>query len=145
MASRFGEKRVDVLNTLVTMLPGTSVTYYGEEIGMEDSCAQFGDNHNNSAERCDPADKKPIDVWARSPMQWDDTKNAGFSPHDNVWIPVAENYISKNINVKAQEAKEISHLKIHRQLLKLRKNKAIMESDNFEIEALNENSFAFKR
>ena len=126
------------------MLPGTSVTYYGEEIGMEDSCANFGEDHNQTAKKCDPSTtNKWSDIWARSPMQWDDTKNAGFSPHDNVWIPVAANFV--NISVKAQEGKEDSHLEIYRRLLKLRKNKAIMESDDFEIKALSEHSFAFKR
>lgn len=126
------------------MLPGTSVTYYGEEIGMEDSCSKFGDDHNQPAEKCDESStNKQADIWARSPMQWDDTKNAGFSPHDTVWIPVADNY--KRINVKAQEGKEKSHLEIYRKLLKLRKSKALIESDNFEIKALNQSSFAFKR
>lgn len=144
MASRFGAERVDILNTLVTMLPGTSVTYYGEEIGMKDSCAKFGPNHNESAVKCvDPSTETRIDVWARSPMQWDATKNAGFSPHDDVWIPVAENH--KTVNVKVQEESDNSHLKIYKELLALRRNKAIMESDNFDIKALNTSSFAFQR
>lgn len=128
------------------MLPGTSVTYYGEEIGMLDSCAEFKtDDHNIPAERCDPAVTQHTFEWVRSPMQWDDTQNAGFSPHaeETIWMPVAENY--KTINVKAQEEKENSHLKIHRQLLKLRKHNAIMESEIFVIKALSEKSFAFKR
>lgn len=146
VASRFGEERVDILNTLVTMLPGTSVTYYGEEIGMSDSCAEFiSDNHDIPAVRCEAADTKHRSDWVRSPMQWDDTKNAGFSPHDEdkVWIPVAENY--ETVNVKVQKGVEKSHLEIHRQLLKLRKHKAITDSDYFEIKALTENSFAFIR
>lgn len=146
MASRFGDERVDILNTLVTMLPGTSVTYYGEEIGMLDSCAEFiGDNHDIPAVGCDPATTKRQLEWARSPMQWDNTTNAGFSPHgeDKVWMPVAENY--KKINVKDQVGDNKSHLEIHRQLLKLRKHEAIMNSEDFDIKALNEYSFAFKR
>lgn len=144
MASRFGEERIDILNTLVMMLPGVSVTYYGEEIGMVDSCAEFKEGHNKSATACTPGPNNPWqDVWARSPMQWDKTKNAGFSANDDVWIPVASNYESVNVNV--QEGSESSHLGIYKQLLKLRKNKAITDSDIFEIKALGENSFAFKR
>lgn len=143
VASRFGEERVDMLNTLVTMLPGTSVTYYGEEIGMSDSCAKFSNDHNQPAEKCDPKTTQHQSDWVRSPMQWSDEKNAGFSTADVTWIPVAENY--KTINVKAQENKTNSHLEIHRQLLKLRKNEAITDSDKFEIKTLNLNSFAFKR
>lgn len=144
MASRFGNERVDILNTLVTMLPGTSVTYYGEEIGMMDSCAKFEtENHNIPAVACDAAVENQQSEWARSPMQWDETANAGFTKVEKPWIPVAANY--KTLNVKAQENKAGSHLEIHRQLLKLRKNKAITDSDKFEIKVLSENSFAFKR
>lgn len=144
VASRFGEERVDIMNTLVTMLPGTSVTYYGEEIGMYDSCAKFeSENHNLPAVACDPATTIHQADWVRSPMQWDDTKHGGFSSADSPWIPVAKNY--KEINVKLQLGKDNSHLEIHRQLLSMRKVEAIMESDEFEIKALNEYSFAFKR
>lgn len=129
---------------LVTMLPGTSVTYYGEEIGMYDSCAKFeSDNHNLPAVKCDPEVTDHQLDWVRSPMQWDDSVNGGFTTSDDPWIPVADNF--KTINVKAQVGKENSHLEIHKSLLKMRKHDAIMESEIFDIKALSENSFAFKR
>jgi alpha-glucosidase len=125
------------------MLPGTSVTYYGEEIGMVDRCAEFDDDHELPAKVCDPTGKIFGSEWARSPMQWDDTKNAGFSPHDAVWLPVADNY--KKLNVKAQEKDERSHLEVYKNLLRLRKDKAIQESEKFEIVALSAGALAFKR
>lgn len=133
------------MNTLVTMLPGTSVTYYGEEIGMSDSCAKFADvDHNIPAVVCDfETEEKLTDALYRSPMQWDDSKNGGFSSNDKPWIPAGKNF--EKVNVKAQLGVEKSHLEIHRQLLKMRKHEALMESDNFEIKTLAENSFAFKR
>lgn len=36
VASRVGQKNVDLLNALNLLLGGTPLTYYGEEIGMED-------------------------------------------------------------------------------------------------------------
>lgn len=144
MASRFGEERVDIMNTLVTMLPGTSVTYYGEEIGMSDSCAKFvNPDHNIPAVKCDPAVTSHSSDWVRSPMQWDDSKNGGFSSADETWLPVNDNY--KTVNVKAQQGNEKSHLEIYKSLMKLRKNEAILNGDKFEIKALGVNSFAFKR
>lgn len=129
---------------MITMLPGTSVSYYGEEIGMTDSCAQYNpDSHNESATRCTDMTKDPSDSFFRSPMQWDNTTNAGFSSDANPWIPVAENY--KVLNVEAQLGKAGSHLEIYRALMKLRKNKAITDSDKFEIKALGEYTFAFRR
>lgn len=89
--------------------------------------------------------QKHRDTWVRSPMQWNKDKNAGFTKDDKPWIPVAKNYV--NINVDVQKGIDKSHLEIHRQLLKMRKHNAIMESDahSMEIKALGENSFAFKR
>lgn len=127
------------------MLPGSFVTYYGEEIGMADSCAKFLDtNHVNPAVTCDEADRLlPTDTWVRSPMQWNNKSNGGFTADPTPWIPIGENY--EQVNVEAQQNKAKSHLEIYRSLLKLRKENAIKESDDFEIKKLNDNSFAFKR
>lgn len=110
---------------------------------MEDSCAKFGADHNVSAKVCTEEEKKSwSDSWVRSPMQWDDTENAGFSKH-TPWIPAGESF--ERINVKAQEGKPDSHLEKYKKLLKLRKHKAIMDESKFEIKVLGEYSFAFKR
>lgn len=37
VASRVGVEKIHMVNTVVLTLPGASVTYYGEEIGMEDN------------------------------------------------------------------------------------------------------------
>lgn len=125
------------------MLPGTSVTYYGEEIGMTDSCASYNVDHNATSSKCDSTSNNQTDANYRSPMQWNETLNGGFS-NSTPWIPIGDDY--KTVNVKAQEGISGSHLEIHRQLLKLRKNKAIAESDkDLEIKALNTSSFGFKR
>lgn len=36
MTSRVGSDKLDAMNMLLTLLPGVSTTYYGDEIGMED-------------------------------------------------------------------------------------------------------------
>lgn len=110
---------------------------------MADSCAVFQEDHNIPAEKCDGAKVSHSDAWVRSVMQWDNTKNAGFSTSDTTWIPAGDDY--ENVNVKAQKGVAGSHLEIHKALLKLRKNEAIMSSNTFEIKTLNTNSFAFKR
>lgn len=109
---------------------------------MSDSCALFGSDHEIPAVACNIFTENWSDSFARSPMQWDDTTNAGFSANIP-WIPVSKNW--RTVNVKAQENKTGSHLDIYRQLLKLRKHKAIMESESFEIKALGTNSFGFIR
>ena len=59
---------------------------------------------------------------ARTPMQWDDSINAGFSFGKEVepWLPVHENYTEKNV---AKELKDPDSLfNFYRQLIKARKN-----------------------
>lgn len=36
VSNRFGEDLVDAMNIIYMLLPGTPITYYGEEIGMKD-------------------------------------------------------------------------------------------------------------
>ena len=56
------------MNALLLMLPGTPLTYYGEEIGMKDNSG----NMQVMSEKRDPC---------RSPMQWSRHKNAGLTLH----------------------------------------------------------------
>ena len=63
--TKFGPKIAnDVMTTLVLLLPGTPITYYGEEIGMLD----------NKGDMVVMSDKREP---CRSPMQWNRSKNAG--------------------------------------------------------------------
>jgi glycosidase len=49
--------------------------------------------------------QKPSDYFdfcrdlERTPMQWSESKNAGFSSSNSTWLPVNENYQSINIKV----------------------------------------------
>jgi glycosidase len=49
------------MNMIYMLLPGTPITYYGEEIGMSDGVASGSD---------------PREAY-RTPMQWSDGSNAG--------------------------------------------------------------------
>lgn len=42
-ASRFGRNRVDQLNMMAAILPGITIIYNGDEIGMEDTWLSFND------------------------------------------------------------------------------------------------------
>ena len=66
--SRFDEKFVDAMNMIVMLLPGTPVTYYGEELGLAD-----GPQASDEGKR-DPMGR---DI-ARGPMPWDKGFNAGL-------------------------------------------------------------------
>ncbi|MEE6474145.1 hypothetical protein FKM82_010285 [Ascaphus truei] len=114
IASRVGREYANVINMLLLTLPGTPTTYYGEELGMEDSVATNYENIYLSGEY--DATENP----EKTPMQWDNTTNAGFSGANKTWLPVNQNY--QAVNVKAQKTKPDSTLNLYRELNILRNN-----------------------
>lgn len=66
----------------------------------------------------------------RTPMQWSNLPNAGFSPIDvSTWLPVNPNY-KEGINVKEQERSPYSLLNYYKHLLQVRKNMwALLQGD----------------
>lgn len=93
------------MNMLLMVLQGTPFTYYGEEIGMVDAAT----GSDRSA--------------YRTPMQWDDSANAGFSS-GTPWLPVNPDYTT--VNVAAFEKVENSHTKAYRELASLRNSETIL-------------------
>lgn len=114
--SRLGEKVCASAATLELTLPGIALVYYGDEIGMsdidvkpEDTQDPFGKRHPEySRDGC------------RSPMQWDNSVNSGFSDAQP-WLPLHENY--ETTNVAAQLDDNGSLLTIYQRLIALRREK----------------------
>lgn len=137
MGSKVGEDLVDGMNALAILLPGTSVTYYGEEIGMVNNYA-ITYEQGMDPQGCNyPPDQfyfRSRD-FERTPFQWDDSVNAGtfsdltvqspkrisrpffvlgFNTGAEPWLPVHDNY--KELNLEAQKGKPYSHHTIYRDL-----------------------------
>ncbi|GAB0089227.1 hypothetical protein DMENIID0001_037400 [Sergentomyia squamirostris] len=127
VASRLGPERVDLMNTVVLTLPGTSITYYGEEIGMRDfRDFQFWDSRDPN----------------RTPMQWDDTVFSGFTNGTKTWLPVHPGYVTNN--VWQQEKQQGTHLKLYKQLTELRKQPTFIHGD-FLLRILGDKVFGYMR
>src|SRR5699024_4890292 len=110
---RFRKESQKMLYTMLMTLQGTPYIYQGEEIGMTNapfaSIEDFRDVGTRDCwqERAGKGGEDPHKVLeglrhrardnARTPMQWDDTENAGFTT-GTLWIMVNPNY--KEINVK---------------------------------------------
>nr|BAN20149.1 alpha-amylase [Riptortus pedestris] len=109
VGTRMGEDLIDSMNMLILLLPGTAVTFQGEEIGMTDA-------YIRKDQVLDSVGRDP----QRSPVQWDSTKNGGFSTGDKTWLPLNSNYW--RVNVKAETAKPKSHLSVYKKTLELRRN-----------------------
>lgn len=119
VGSRFGEDRIDIMNMIVQTLPGVSVTYYGEEIGMTNGKVEWNQTVDPQALATNSSIYESYSRDPeRTPFQWDNTTSSGFSTNTTTWLPVAANYVT--VNVAAEQAASTSHLKIYQDLLKLR-------------------------
>jgi alpha-glucosidase len=112
---------------LLLTMRGTPFMYYGEEIGMRDIPIK-------RSEIQDPIGKKywPFHVGrdgCRSPMQWDESANAGFTS-GKPWLPVHVNADLRT--VKSQMADEQSLWHVYKQVLQLRKAYSVLRYGMFQ-------------
>ncbi|MBQ4579206.1 MAG: glucohydrolase, partial [Clostridia bacterium] len=122
---------------------GTPFLYQGQEIGMlnwqpaspdmyEDVQTRY--NYTHSALN-KPADVRLRRLWrssrdsARTPVQWDDSPNAGFTTADKPWFHVNPNY--RQINVAYQEADPDSILHFYRKAIALRKSLPVVRHGTY--------------
>ena len=150
-ASKFGDDKnyhdrsAKMLATLIHTLPGTPYVYQGEEIGMTNIALPEINDYRDVATI--NAYKKAVNAGipkkfamsavhdqsrdnARTPMQWSDEENAGFSK-GSPWSAVNPNY--KNINVKSQLENQNSIYYYYKKLIELRKQNEIMVYGTFEM------------
>lgn len=78
----------------------------------------------------------------RTPFQWDNTTNAGFSFAEKTWLPVATNYT--DCNVELQKSQILSHLKVFRKLIALRQYETL-KYGGLEMHAVNDDLLIYKR
>lgn len=164
IVSRWGndkEYRVESAKMLATVLhgmEGTPYVYQGEELGMTnvrfESIEQYQDIEirNMYRERLEKgyAEKDIMESIyakgrdnARTPMQWDDTENAGFTT-GTPWLGVNPNYTE--INARSQLHDENSVFHYYKKLIQLRKENSIfVEGDFTLLLPEDENIFAYVR
>lgn len=143
VATRYGPENVDGFNMLVTLLPGVAVTYNGEEIGQEDGEVTFEEGADPSACKNESIFDDVSRDFERTPFQWDNTTNAGFSTANKTWLPVSSKYLQTNLAAQSVDG-VVSHYHVYQQLLKLRQE-AAFESGKLNIKALSDNTLAFTR
>jgi glycosidase len=82
----------------------------------------------------------------RTPMQWSNTPNAGFSPSGvNPWLPVNPNY-KDDITVKEQEPNPASLLNYYKRLLRARKGStALQKGEYIPLQTREKDYFSFLR
>ena len=101
------QSKIALMNSMLFTLPGSPIIYYGDEIGM-------GDN-----------------IWlpdrngVRTPMQWSDDVNAGFTlaSVQNTYSPIVDDeaYSPAKVNVAAQQENPTSLYNVIRHMIAVRK------------------------
>ncbi|WP_297245781.1 alpha,alpha-phosphotrehalase [uncultured Brachyspira sp.] len=164
IVSRFGDDKkyhkesAKMLATVMHCLRGTPYIYQGEEIGMTNAyfnnINQYKDvesiNYFNILKNNGIEEKEIYKILqsrsrdnSRTPMQWNDKENAGFS-NAKPWIEVISNY--KEINSENNINDENSIFNHYKKLIKLRKDyKVISEGKTIPILKDDQNVFAFIR
>ena len=147
---------------LVLTLKGAPFLYNGEEIGMTDLIItdpsklrdtmatwyydrlinEFNVMPEEAARRAGEMSRDKN----RTPMQWTDDPNGGFSPAEvETWLPVNPNY-REGLNVKEQGRNPNSLLNYYRRLLQVRKNtSALIEGEYVPLHMTAKNYLAFLR
>ena len=154
----YREKSAKALAILLHLMRGTPYIYQGEEIGMTNYPFQTLDQVNDiaSLNNAKEALEKgtPLEVImdqirhvgrdnARTPMQWDASKNAGFSSADKTWLAVNPNY--KDINVVSALANPDSIFYTYQKLVELRKTQDWLIDADFELLETADKVFAYIR
>ena len=112
---------------LLLTLRGTPTIYYGEELGMRDVPIPPGEVQDPQGLNM-PGLNLSRDP-ARTPMQWDNSEYAGFSPV-KPWLRVSNT--SKRVNVESQKEDPYSHLALYRRLIELRQSEPSLKWGDYK-------------
>ncbi|GEL89849.1 glycoside hydrolase family 13 protein [Pediococcus parvulus] len=164
--SRFGNdgkyrvSSAKMLGTLLHMMQGTPYIYEGEEIGMTnvhdakisdyndletlDIYNRFQNDYHLTEEETMKAIHMKSRDNARTPMQWDESKNAGFSKADKTWLKVNSNF--RSINVARAKDNPDSVFYYYQKLIQIRHDYPIITTGQYRlIDANNPNVFSYER
>jgi alpha-glucosidase len=141
VASRIGSDQLRVAAMLLFTLRGIPFIYYGEEIGMEDTDIPK-DKIQDPFEKNVPGMGLGRDPQ-RTPMQWNNQKNGGFSDHEP-WLPVNGKY--KEVNIEKQIEEKDSLYDLYKELIAVRNNsQALLNGKYSSWETGVEDVFAYTR
>lgn len=158
--SKYRAKAAKMLGTTLHFLQGTPYVYEGEELGMTNAhytqLQQYEDIESLNAFHEYVEKEKIVDEQtmlkylahmsrdnARTPMQWDDTQNAGFSAA-KPWFALNPNY--REINAKDELAEQDSVFYYYQKLIKLRHQEAVIRYGSYQLlDPKDEQVFAYLR
>lgn len=161
--SRYGSEKYHTISgkslaAMYILQCGTPFIYQGQEIGMTNIELENLDDYKdvvtfntyNIFKKLRFPHKKIMKIIkkasrenARTPVQWTDEKNAGFTTGEP-WFKINSNY--SEINVQAQENDENSLLNFYRKIIKFRKeNEIVIYGDYKEYFENDKNLYVYER
>jgi alpha-glucosidase len=141
LATRFGERQARVAAMLLLTLRGTPTIYYGDELGIPET---------------DVPPEQQQDPWGRNvpgtgrdgcrtPMQWDASPLAGFSPAGTkaTWLPVTTDAATRNVATQLEDP--TSMLSLYRTLLRYRDGSPVLQVGDYRRLDAPDGIYAFER
>ena len=141
----YREKSAKSLGTMYFLMKGTPFIYQGQEIGMTNVQFDSIDDYNDVAiknlyqheRKLGKSHQDVMDmIWksgrdnSRTPMQWNDTRNAGFT--DGIpWMKVNPNYREVNVEQSLADADSIYHY--YKKMIRLRKEHDVLIYGTYEL------------
>lgn len=145
-SEQYREISAKMLGTCLHMMQGTPYVYQGEELGMcnayFDQLEDYRDIESLNAykeltETCGVSHEEMMGYLkrisrdnARTPMQWDDSANAGFTT-GTPWIKVNSNY--PKVNAKQEVSDPDSVFSYYKKLIRLRHENEIIVYGDYEL------------
>ncbi|MCR9252925.1 MAG: alpha-glucosidase [bacterium] len=164
IVSRFGndgqywKESAKLLATMLCSLRGTTYVYQGDEFGMTnveyESFDDFDDVEIRNLRKALEANGEDLQKFipivnkqgrdnARTPIQWDDSENAGFTT-GTPWLKINPNY--SDINAASQENDPDSILNFYREMIQIRKqNLTLVYGDYQDLDPENNEVYAYRR
>jgi oligo-1,6-glucosidase len=154
----FRERSSKLLTTFILSMSGTPYYYYGDELGMSNIKFDRVENYNDIELLTNYAQVKAkggdlkrflegMKISSRdngrTPMQWKDTLNAGFTT-GKPWLKVNPNYPS--VNAETEEKDPNSVLNYFRKMAQIRKDEQVLIYGDFKlVDVENPSIFAYTR
>ena len=117
-----------LLATLLLTTRQTPLMYYGEEIGMRTTPPTRREDVQDPIGKIGWPKEKGRD-GERTPMQWDTTKNAGFSTAEQTWLPIPPSAAKYNVSAESADAHSI--LSFYKRLLALRQSDPALRNGSY--------------
>jgi alpha-glucosidase len=115
-----------LMAVLLLTTPATPLMYYGEEIGMRTTPPERKEDVQDPIGKIGWPGEKGRD-GERTPMQWDASKNAGFSSAERPWLPVPPGAAEYNVQAESRDPGSI--LSFYKRVLALRRSEPALQGE----------------